>query len=101
MPRSHFISAHLITEGWLETVPVARLRGERDHDEPMIKRVPLDRTSMDCPRCSGTLETYALFGREAEGCEKCGYVGVAVSHESKPDELESWQEALDRFKKSN
>ncbi|WP_256391269.1 zf-TFIIB domain-containing protein [Natronoarchaeum rubrum] len=56
---------------------------------------------MDCPRCSGTLETYALFGREAEGCEKCGYVGVAVSHESKPDELESWQEALDRFKKSN
>jgi len=54
---------------------------------------------MDCPRCSGPLETYELFGREAEGCEKCGYVGVAVSHESEPVELESWQEALDRFKK--
>ena len=53
---------------------------------------------MDCPRCSGSLETYALAGHEAEACDRCGYVGVAVSHESEPVELESWQEALERFK---
>lgn len=52
---------------------------------------------MACPRCGGTLESYTLSGRRAESCEQCGYVGVSVEHESEPEEVESWNDALERF----
>lgn len=66
----------------------------------IIKKPPANYPCMDCPRCSETLETYALSGHEAEVCEACGYAGVAVSHESEPIEVESWQDALQRFKEN-
>lgn len=53
---------------------------------------------MDCPRCSATLKTYTLEGHQAEVCESCGYAGVAVEHRSEPEEFESWQDALARFR---
>jgi len=52
---------------------------------------------MTCPRCGDTLEAYSLSGREAEICESCGYVGVSVAHDSERREVESWNEALERF----
>ena len=52
---------------------------------------------MDCPRCGGEVETYSLSGNDAEICESCGYVGVAVEHQSERLEFESWNDALERF----
>lgn len=52
---------------------------------------------MECPRCGGRLETYALDGEEAVGCDSCGYVGVEVEHEREPLNFESWDDALERF----
>ena len=56
---------------------------------------------MECPRCGDDLECYALFGREAFPCESCGYLGVPVDHESTPRPVESWSEALERFREEN
>jgi len=53
---------------------------------------------MECPRCGSTLERYALSGREAVLCEDCGYLGVAIDHESEPREVESWAAAFERFR---
>ncbi|SNZ04883.1 hypothetical protein SAMN06269185_0710 [Natronoarchaeum philippinense] len=55
---------------------------------------------MNCPRCSDPLRTYSFRGHQTNGCETCGFVGVAVNHESEPVEIESWQDALDRFKEA-
>jgi Zn-finger nucleic acid-binding protein len=52
---------------------------------------------MNCPRCETTLETYTLGDHDADVCERCGYVGVSVEHESERMEMESWSEALRRF----
>ncbi|AGN02904.1 hypothetical protein L593_14850 [Salinarchaeum sp. Harcht-Bsk1] len=52
---------------------------------------------MECPRCGGEIETYSLAGHDADICESCGYVGVAVEHQSEPEEFESWTDALERF----
>lgn len=53
---------------------------------------------MDCPRCETSLSRYSLGERVAVGCEECGYVGVATDHASTPKELESWDDALERFR---
>lgn len=52
---------------------------------------------MDCPRCDGTLERYALAGREAVYCGGCGYIGVPVEHRGELREVESWDDAISRF----
>lgn len=54
---------------------------------------------MECPRCGreGSLARYSLGERVTVACERCGYVGVPVDHESEPDERESWETALRRF----
>ena len=52
---------------------------------------------MDCPQCGGPLSRYRLFGREAVGCDDCGYVGLEVDHTGEAVEGESWDEALRRF----
>jgi hypothetical protein len=54
--------------------------------------------AMECPRCNGDLKRYALFDREAFTCEECGYLGVPVDHEPTPQSVESWSEALERFR---
>ncbi len=57
------------------------------------------RVSMDCSRCEATLRRYELDGRRAQVCEQCGYVGVDVEHRDEPVVVESWEEALRRFRK--
>lgn len=52
---------------------------------------------MTCPRCSGDIVEYSLSGHDAQICEACGYVGVSVDHQREPMEVESWDEALERF----
>lgn len=53
---------------------------------------------MACPRCDGTLETYSLGGREAVICRHCGYVGIEADHRPEATEVETWSEALTRFR---
>lgn len=53
---------------------------------------------MDCPECDGSLTTYVYRDREASVCERCGYVGIVADHEGEPVEVESWDEALRRFR---
>jgi DNA-directed RNA polymerase subunit M/transcription elongation factor TFIIS len=52
---------------------------------------------MDCPQCDTALTTYALQGREALVCERCGYVGIEADHHGTPHSAESWNDALSRF----
>jgi hypothetical protein len=52
---------------------------------------------MDCPRCGGQLHTYVFRGEEANGCDDCGFVGVEVEHQHEPLEIESWDDAINRF----
>ncbi|QLD88023.1 hypothetical protein HWV07_02800 [Natronomonas salina] len=52
---------------------------------------------MDCPRCDGRLERYALGGREAVSCDRCGYIGVPVEHRGELRDGESWDDAITRF----
>lgn len=54
---------------------------------------------MDCPRCGTPLTRYALDGREALGCDDCGYIGVEVDHHVERREDETWAEALARFER--
>lgn len=54
---------------------------------------------MDCPRCGTPLTRYALEGREALGCDDCGYIGVEVDHHVERREDETWAEALARFER--
>jgi len=52
---------------------------------------------MECPRCGGSVATYQLGGRESYVCGDCEYVGIDVEHGSEPEEVESWDEAMERF----
>lgn len=52
---------------------------------------------MDCPRCGGDIEEYSLSGHESQICEGCGFVGVSIEHQREPMEVESWEDALERF----
>lgn len=52
---------------------------------------------MDCPRCDRQLERYALDGREAVSCDRCGYIGVPVEHRGELRDVESWDDAITRF----
>lgn len=53
---------------------------------------------MPCPRCGGDLIEYRLDGREARGCDTCGYVGIPVDHHGSPTPSETWAESLRRFR---
>lgn len=54
---------------------------------------------MHCPRCEGTLMTFAVevTGASAVICESCGFAGVPASHRSENGEIESWEKAIERF----
>lgn len=54
---------------------------------------------MDCPRCGGSLATFAVeaTGKSAVVCESCGFAGVAASHEPEESDVESWERAIERF----
>lgn len=52
---------------------------------------------MNCPRCGGTVTIYQLDDRESHICGDCEYVGIDVEHGTKPEEVESWDEAMMRF----
>ncbi len=52
---------------------------------------------MDCPRCGGTVITYQLDHQESYVCDECEYVGIDVDHGARPEEVESWDEAMMRF----
>lgn len=54
---------------------------------------------MECPRCGGNLETFAVEGAEATAvvCESCGFSGVPASHRHEGGEPESWDRAIERF----
>jgi hypothetical protein len=57
---------------------------------------------MNCPRCDGTLATFAVeaTGKSAVVCESCGFAGVAASHEAEGNEVESWDRAIRRFEET-
>ena len=53
---------------------------------------------MDCPRCGGSVTVYRLSERESYVCGDCEYVGIDVEHGAEPEEMESWDEAMARFR---
>lgn len=57
---------------------------------------------MECPRCGGSLDTYAIeaTGRSAVVCEECGFAGVTATHESERANVESWDHAIERFEQT-
>ena len=56
---------------------------------------------MDCPRCDeGVLDAYSLGGREAVICRDCGYVGIETDHHPESTEVESWSDAIERFREN-
>jgi transcription elongation factor Elf1 len=54
---------------------------------------------MNCPRCDGTLVTFALEAsdRSAVVCESCGFTGISASHAADERDIESWEQAMGRF----
>jgi hypothetical protein len=53
---------------------------------------------MECSRCGGRLETYALNGSEACVCEDCGFVDTPFEHDDVEfDDPEPWSTAIERF----
>lgn len=54
---------------------------------------------MECPRCGGTLTTFAFGGAEAAAvvCESCGFSGVPATHRYEGRDTESWDRAMERF----
>lgn len=53
---------------------------------------------MDCRRCGGQVETYALEGNEACICLDCGFVDTPVDFEDLEDQdPEPWSKAIERF----
>jgi len=52
---------------------------------------------MECPRCGGSVTIYQLGDRESYVCGDCEYVGIDVEHGAEPGQVESWDEAMERF----
>jgi len=54
---------------------------------------------MRCPRCGGTLATFALEGKEKRAmvCETCGFAGIPASHRPEGESVESWDQVVERF----
>lgn len=52
---------------------------------------------MDCPRCGGSLERYALGERETDACGDCGFLDVPADHRYQIPTRESWDDAMKRF----
>lgn len=54
---------------------------------------------MRCPRCDGTLSTFAVEDgtTTAVVCESCGFAGVPASHRSEDWTAETWEEAIEGF----
>jgi hypothetical protein len=57
---------------------------------------------MDCPRCDGRLDTYAVetTDQTAVVCDACGFAGVAASHRPEESDPESWDRAIRRFERT-
>lgn len=53
---------------------------------------------MNCPRCGGSVTVYRLGEQESYVCGDCEYVGIDVEHGAEPEEMESWDEAMARFR---
>jgi len=53
---------------------------------------------MDCPRCGGNLEEFALGDSQSSSCPACGWVGVAVDLGLGKDDAmdESWDSVMNR-----
>lgn len=54
----------------------------------------------ECPRCRAPLERLSLADVETVACHECGYADVPVDHESEPEQIESWRDAINRFYES-
>lgn len=54
---------------------------------------------MDCPECGGRLVDYRLGDRDAVACEDCGYVGIDAEHRGRSAPRESWDDAIERFRR--
>lgn len=53
---------------------------------------------MECARCGGQLETYALNGKEACVCPNCGFADTPVDHDDIDwQNPEPWSAAIERF----
>ena len=56
---------------------------------------------MDCPRCDASLTRYELGASETWACDRCTYVGIPADHRPHPRQTETWNEALERFRRHN
>lgn len=70
--------------------PTAALYPTADETHPPV--------TSKCPRCGAELTTFAMGETRASACEACSYVGVEADHTSEPASVESWDEALKRFR---
>jgi hypothetical protein len=54
---------------------------------------------MRCPRCGGSLATFAVEegDESAVVCESCGFTDVSAEHGSELADSESWERAIERF----
>ena len=51
----------------------------------------------ECPRCQASLERLSLGEVTTRACNRCGFADVPVDHESQGEDVESWQDAFNRF----
>ncbi|MHC3437822.1 hypothetical protein ACYJ1Y_06870 [Natrialbaceae archaeon A-gly3] len=51
----------------------------------------------ECPRCGEPLERLSLGDVTTVACNRCGFADVPVEIESERRDIESWQDALERF----
>ena len=51
----------------------------------------------ECPRCGEPLERLSLGDVTTVACSRCGFADVPVEIESQRRDIESWQDALERF----
>jgi transcription elongation factor Elf1 len=58
---------------------------------------------MDCPRCGGRLVTFTIEASDqsASVCESCGFADVSATHRTDHEDVDSWDQAIDRFGETN
>jgi len=63
---------------------------------------PIVLYAMRCPRCEGELETLSVeaTGKSAFYCGSCGFTGISASHHFEGGDIESWDQAKERFDES-
>ena len=57
--------------------------------------------ALDCPRCESRLERFTLGAAEAVTCRVCGYAGLEADHSGTRDDAESWDDAIERFRRKH